>query len=267
MSKRRPVPRHDVRLIFSENLRLLLRGGPRVAVLCRELGINRTQFNRFLSAEAHPRVDVLARIFSRFGVDARILTEPLEQGHPQMLSLPVPAPLHRLFLPEAGTAFDHFLLPDGFYLFWRRSFSQPGHVVRGLWYLRTEGAIKRARGFDLYPWPIRRGTRRFARKAPWEGVMLQNFDGICLYSRADPHQLMTYSFLEAGVQNGARSFGGFSVLGRRQVQGMTRVSPLCGEYLSGGRAEILRAARSCGLIPEAEAPPEVVRRLNDQRII
>lgn len=66
--------------IFGANLRKLVdRRGDSVAQTCRDLGINRTQFNRYKGGESHPRPDVLWRICEFFDVDARVLHYPLEQ--------------------------------------------------------------------------------------------------------------------------------------------------------------------------------------------
>lgn len=69
----------ELRSMFGENLRRLARGYPSVSELCRRLGINRTQFNRYLGGESFPRPDVLDRICRFFKVDARILLKPLDE--------------------------------------------------------------------------------------------------------------------------------------------------------------------------------------------
>ena len=68
----------ELRTVFGDNLRILSRDYPSISELTRRLGINRTQFNRYLSGESFPRPDVLDRICRFFGVDARILLEPVE---------------------------------------------------------------------------------------------------------------------------------------------------------------------------------------------
>ncbi|MEL7204029.1 MAG: helix-turn-helix transcriptional regulator, partial [Pseudomonadota bacterium] len=60
-----------VRQVFGDNLRLLTRRYKSVSGVCRELGVNRTQFNRYLAGESFPRPDVLQQICSFFDVDAR----------------------------------------------------------------------------------------------------------------------------------------------------------------------------------------------------
>ena len=49
----------ELRAMFGRNLRLLCRPYVSVSALCRELGIIRTQFNRYLSGESFPRLDIL----------------------------------------------------------------------------------------------------------------------------------------------------------------------------------------------------------------
>src|SRR6056297_2884283 len=103
------------RAILGKNLRdLIEEKGISVAGLCRQLGINRTQFNRYLSGESFPRPDILARICNYFEVDARILLEPVGRirgpeigflSHPELSG----------FLSPAMTTVPQDLLPSGFF--------------------------------------------------------------------------------------------------------------------------------------------------------
>ncbi len=68
-----------IRSVFGENLRLLSKDQPSITVLASKLGINRTQFNRYLSGQSFPRPDILARICAYFDLDARVMLEPLDQ--------------------------------------------------------------------------------------------------------------------------------------------------------------------------------------------
>ncbi len=84
----------EIYSIFARNLRALVEGRGSVSDQCRALGVNRTQFNRYLSGQASPRPEVLHRICAYFGTDARILLQPLEElipgaqdgGHPLALT-------------------------------------------------------------------------------------------------------------------------------------------------------------------------------------
>ncbi len=99
----------ELRSMFGANLRQLASGYRSVSELCRQLGINRTQFNRYLSGESFPRPDVLDRMCRFFDVDARILLKPLDEIEPTTNH-------------PASEIFDRFLatgaektLPTGFY--------------------------------------------------------------------------------------------------------------------------------------------------------
>ncbi len=99
----------ELRDMFGANLKRLAQSYPSVSELCRQLGINRTQFNRYLLGESFPRPDVLDRICRFFDVDARILLKPLDEIETQLRH------------PSADIL-DHFLaarhepeLPGGFF--------------------------------------------------------------------------------------------------------------------------------------------------------
>lgn len=103
----------DLRSMFGANLRQLAQQYPSVSELCRQLGINRTQFNRYLSGESFPRPDVLDRICRFFDVDARILLHPLDQ-----IDRPVTHPAASTltdFLGSGPTSLTESLFPAGFY--------------------------------------------------------------------------------------------------------------------------------------------------------
>ncbi len=72
----------ELRSMFGANLKQLAGEYRSISELCRQLGINRTQFNRYLAGESFPRPDVLDRMCRFFRVDARILLKPLEEIEP-----------------------------------------------------------------------------------------------------------------------------------------------------------------------------------------
>lgn len=60
-----------------ENLRLLTSYGKSVSEICRQSGVNRTQFNRYLNGQSQPTLQSLRRICDFFGVDeTELLLEP-----------------------------------------------------------------------------------------------------------------------------------------------------------------------------------------------
>jgi transcriptional regulator with XRE-family HTH domain len=88
MSKELKKPA-ELRSMFGSNLRSLAKGYTSISELSRQLGINRNQFNRYLSSESFPRPDVLARICFFFEVDARVLLESVDH----MQSVPTRYPV------------------------------------------------------------------------------------------------------------------------------------------------------------------------------
>ncbi|NVO55572.1 helix-turn-helix transcriptional regulator [Rhodobacteraceae bacterium B1Z28] len=103
----------EIRAMFGSNLRRLARQYPTVSELCRQLGINRTQFNRYLSGESVPRPDVLDRICRFFDVDARILLKPLD-GIPSSNRHPAASTLTE-FLGLGSDSLSKTTLLSGFY--------------------------------------------------------------------------------------------------------------------------------------------------------
>lgn len=103
----------ELRRMFGANLRHLAQQYPSVSELCRQLGINRTQFNRYLGGESFPRPDVLDRICRFFEVDARILLRPLDE-----IETPPPHPASPTltdFLGSGPSTLTESLFPAGFY--------------------------------------------------------------------------------------------------------------------------------------------------------
>jgi transcriptional regulator with XRE-family HTH domain len=62
--------------IFAENLRYLCAHFNSVAEVCRNLGMNRQQFNKYLSGQSEPSLHNLKRITDFFGVDEYEITLP-----------------------------------------------------------------------------------------------------------------------------------------------------------------------------------------------
>lgn len=252
----------EVRAVFGQNLRVLCEGESSISDLCRRIGINRTQFNRYLGGEAFPRPDILQRICAHFSVDARILLEPIAQIRADW-RLRAALSLRDVAMPPRARPFDHYLMPDGIYRFWRKSFSHPGKYVTGLWRVHTEDNVKKLKSFDLYPHPVRRGTRRAARKVPYSGVFMQHFDGVSLLCSTGSENVLSFTFFEYGLSGSTRYYNGVSILTRRQMQGTARLSNIVLERFTGECADLIRLARQIG-IGDGHTVPEPARRALDR---
>lgn len=120
-----------LRLILGDKLRHLAKGAASISKVCRQIGVNRTQFNRYLSGNAFPRPDVLHRICTHFDVDTNILQRRIAEYSAPLTEL-APDPVS-----QSLRSFDHYLLPDAMYQYWRRSFRQPEHTYLGLALIHT----------------------------------------------------------------------------------------------------------------------------------
>ena len=68
-----------LRSAFAINLRWLCNGQPSIASVCRDTGINRQQFNRYLAGTAIPSAQVMRVICQKFGVAEASMFLPHEE--------------------------------------------------------------------------------------------------------------------------------------------------------------------------------------------
>lgn len=69
----------ELQQVFSRNLNEMIGPKSNISRMAREMGVNRAQLNRYRSGESVPQPGPLSLICQYFGVDARILTTPLDQ--------------------------------------------------------------------------------------------------------------------------------------------------------------------------------------------
>lgn len=136
----------ELRNMFGANLRKLSKSYASISELSRQLGINRTQFNRYLSGESFPRPDVLDRICSFFDVDARILLDPVDslQIGGSILNGPILSEFSGPGVNNVGES-D---FPSGFYRFSRRSFVNEAQFVVGLVHVFRHADHVYVRGYE-----------------------------------------------------------------------------------------------------------------------
>jgi AcrR family transcriptional regulator len=244
----------DVRGTFARNLRQLAAGERSVSALCREAGINRTQFNRYLSGEAHPRPDVLDRICRRFGLDARILLEPLED-----LRRGSPPPGATLDLEPFGDriqGFDHRRMPDGFYRLVRPAMTTRGMALASLLVLRS-AADGTKRALAAVPAYYFAGT---VRPRPWRerrlaSVVFQHSNGVSLLLGARAGNLVQMCFLAPGHRAVATLFSGYTAFTQPADATQAQAVPVLAEYVGPRCADALRVRRTCGTIAWPDLRP------------
>lgn len=247
----------DLRMILGENLRLLAQDAGSISALCREIGVNRTQFNRYLSGNAFPRPDVLSRICQHFKVDANILLRRIDD----VASAPVSRA--EAILRGSSRPFDHYLLPDGMYRYWRRSFRQPDRAYLGMTLISTKSGAKIWKGYDTHDTPTRAGSGRYARSSSYEGVLIQQFDGFAMIARTSYSDLMNVTYFEYGLEQLLDYYSGISFITRRRVPEADRLSAIVMRRLPSKPAAWIACARQCGSQP-MDVVPSVVRAALDR---
>ena len=245
----------DLRMILGDNLRQLCSETASISELCRTIGVNRTQFNRYLTGTAFPRPDVLFRICRHFGVDANILLQRLGDA-------PAPkaadnAPAGRLVI-DTQRPFDHYLLPDGIYRYWRRSFSQPDLAYCGMALIHSKAGEKLWKGYDIHDVAIRPGTKRHARSTCYEGKLIQQFDGFALMSRTPYNDQMNVTYFEYGLEAQPNYYSGISFITRRRLSEANRLTAIVMQRLDDRCSIRLDAARGCGTLP-LQSLPRLIR--------
>lgn len=239
--------------MFGKNLRELSKRYPSVSELARQLGINRTQFNRYLSGESFPRPDVLDRICSFFDVDARILLEPVNSFNPRG-SLMTGA-LLKDFVGSGVDDIPQDVFPDGFYRFSRRSFLSETQYVIGLVYVfRSEGHTM-VRGFEAREAIAMQGLPMDSQSREFRGFFARQEDGlIALISRR--HSMtcsLNYLSRVASFEN--NFWVGYVARTVRETATGSRAVRMVYEHLGRDFRKALQAARGAGFVSKDDLMP------------
>ncbi len=262
---RQPIPSRDsdpaqLRAIFGDNLRALSADYPSVAELCRDLGINRTQFNRYLSGESFPRPDVLHRICQFFGTDARILLERadhLETASFDLLSHPAVA---GFFGPEP-VAVPEELFPNGIYRFVRRSFVDEAQFVRGLIQIHREDGYTFLRGYEPMDALRTQGLSTARRDREFRGVVMRQEEGIMVIVSHRNSMACSFNFLAPETSFQSNLWEGYVTRTVREKIAGIRAARMVYEHLGDSFGAILTAARGKSLVGIEDLPPFHARLL------
>ncbi|KUP92279.1 helix-turn-helix domain-containing protein [Tritonibacter horizontis] len=235
----------ELRTVFGENLRKLSRAYPSISELSRRLGINRTQFNRYISGESFPRPDVLDRICSFFAVDARILLEPVDTLDPPKETV-VHSQYLKDFFDTGITRVTEEVFPTGFYRFTRRSFISDDSFVVGIVHVHRIEGITYIKGYEPRAGMQFQGLSTSGPTREYRGYMTCHEDGVAfVLSRRNT---LTYSFNYLARVSAAENSLWIGYVARtiRESEGGERVTRMLYEYLGPTVRDALPAARGCG---------------------
>ncbi len=248
----------EIRTIFGNNLQILSRDYPSITVLAQNLGINRTQFNRYLTAESFPRPDILARICDFFEVDARILLEPIAAVQSKR------NPRYPGFLDDFLVSETHDLpqdtFPSGFYRFSRRSFLDQNKFVVGLVLIFRDGRNTLLRGYET-PQAMRWQSLPVSSKVrEFRGIVLQQEEGISIIVSRKNAMTSSFNYLNRAPSFDNNFWVGYVTRTVPETPSGLRATRLVYEKLPDTASSILRAARRQGFY-SAEALEPFHRRL------
>ncbi len=243
----------ELRDMFGANLRLLSKRYPSISELSRQLGINRTQFNRYLSGESFPRPDVLDRICAFFDVDARILLDPVESlvttGH--VLS----GPILSEFVGVGVNNVPEEAFPSGFYRFSRRSFINDAQFIVGLVLVFRDDGHTYVRGYEAKDAMLQQGQPTDARSREFRGYITRQEDGVAMVISRRNSMTCSFSYLARVASFENNFWVGYGTRTVRESTTATRASRMVFEHLGRDGKAALATARASGFLSAEELLP------------
>ncbi|KMK67510.1 Cro/C1-type HTH DNA-binding domain [Puniceibacterium sp. IMCC21224] len=231
--------------MLGANLRRLTRDATSISALCRNLGINRTQFNRYLSGESFPRPDVLHRICRFFDVDARILLEPLDEIDTVRRDL-LHHPAVGDFVGAGTVSLSEDIFPSGFYRFTRRSFMDDDRCVQGLVYVFRKDVFTFIRGYEAKEAMRQQGLATDTRSREFRGFVIPQEGGVAALVSRRNSLTTSFNYL-AGVPSFQNNYWvGYAARTVRESVTGRRIARLVYEYLGNDLAKVMPAARQAG---------------------
>lgn len=264
-------------MIFGENLRVLCAAEASVSEVCRIIGVNRTQFSRYLSGEAFPRPDLLYRICRHFGVDANILIRPLTAEAPKSSDV-----LTETFTRIAGLVpgerygVSEHLLPSGIYRQWRRSFMWPNFVFSSLCRIWRDGDVTRWKAYEPGAQNYMRignnpGVTRRMRGGPVYvmphfGYVISVNHTACIIGAEPDNLMLRLTTLSPDLSGGPGQYTGYTALTRGLVDGAVSVVSSFHERVDLEGRELLAAAREAHFHQLDDLPPRLQTILTQNAI-
>lgn len=252
MQQNTPSP-SELRNMFGANLRQLASAYPSISELSRQLGINRTQFNRYLSGESFPRPDVLARICRFFEVDARVLLEPVAKltVKNDLFSTPMLSD----FFGNSVRDVTEELFPSGFYRFSRRSFVNDEIMLTGLVYIFRKDSNTFIRGFEPKEALRQQGQPTDAPNREFRGFVMHQDDGIAVIVSGRDSLSCSFNYLSRVASYGNNYWVGYVTRTVRESVTYARVARMVYEHIGQDTSVALKFARTTGFCTAEDLLP------------
>jgi transcriptional regulator with XRE-family HTH domain len=243
----------ELRNMFGANLRELSTKYASISDLSRQLGINRTQFNRYLSGESFPRPDVLDRICSFFGVDARILLRPVETLVDR--TEPLGSDFLRDFVGAGTGNVPETDFPSGFYRFSRRSFTDDARFVIGLVYVFREGPSTYIRGYEARAAMREQGLPSDTHSREFRGFVMRQEGGIAALISRRKAMTCSFNYLSRIASFENNVWSGYVTRTVHETVNGTRATRMVYEHLGRNTRAVLATARQGGFVNAPDLLP------------
>jgi hypothetical protein len=204
--------------------------------------------------ESFPRPDILHRIASFFGKDARTLLEPIETIEQPTRDL-LHHPELRDFFGENITKVPEALFPSGFYRFCRPSFVEPENFVTALILVKRKDGYAFFRGLEAKAAFEQQGLPSDTKSREYRGLILMQDEGITLFSSRRNATTCTFGFVNRVPSFQNNFWVGFAT--RTVPEGINgnRAVRMTFEYLDPGFGAARAAARTVGYCGADDLPP------------
>jgi len=253
----------SLRKVFGENLKTLSDDYSSVSALCRDLGINRTQFNRYMSGESFPRPDVLHRICVFFDTDARILLEPVSQLDPPPNDIVHHPFLEGFFGPKTMYVSPE-LFPNGFYRFARKSFIDENRFVIGLVMIKRADGYTFLRGFEPRTALREQGLSTNPQHSEYRGLVMRQEEGVMAVVTHRDSLACSFNFLAPQTAFQSNLWEGYATRTVREQVNVSRAARMVYEHLGNSVSKLFQAARETGVVGLDKLPPFYARLLRPE---
>jgi transcriptional regulator with XRE-family HTH domain len=150
---------------FAENLRLACRYYPSISAVCRRIGMNRQQFNTYLSEAAMPSMANFKRIADFFGVDesemllnSREFAQIIEGKNRHNPHLDFLNGMMQQVVGDPERMRQQLAKYQGFYFCLFNSCGHPGYIIRSLVHIREKRGVVAVKTVEILT--HRKGSRQ-----------------------------------------------------------------------------------------------------------
>lgn len=237
-----------------------------VAETAKLIGVNRTQFSRYLAGQSMPRPDLLYRLSRTLGLPMEWFFDARPDSAQSLAEHQMGAAL-RDDLAGKGFLLSPADLPEGFYVVWKKTFMSAlpyefliaqVHLRDGIGHIRVADSWRRNIPTGRNPMPPRSRLLEF--------TVIRSMNGIFMLGVTGTENRVLVHFMRQTARNWSSAYGiqftGIGVHGAFGRIGNSVAVPIfMARIEENGPQSVLELARQSGGYWETELPPEVADRL------